>query len=297
MSKKLKTNVIFILDKSGSMSNVARSTVVNFNEQVQQMKENSKEQDITCSLITFNGDVFEHLWNVNASDIEEVDENGYETIGGTALYDAIGYAINKTKQTFEGTKDIAHLVYILSDGEENSSKKYSQQILSNLIKECDAEGNWTFSYMGCTKEQVESIVKAIDIPITNCAVWSNQNEYSARRSMTKSANSMDGFYKSRASGQCVTRSLYSTSGMQDFSESSSNSADLDNTVQSFGFTPDLYNNIGVVNTTTVAPSVSTKRGFSSSLRSRNLSVSSQESCCDVTSNKSNIFKQGTKVVV
>lgn len=217
----MKTHTVFILDKSGSMSCVANSTIRNFNEQIQQMKENSKDQEIYCSLITFNGDVYEHIWNENVSNIEEADENTYQTVGSTALYDAIGYCVNKAKETYknEDPKEIAHLVYILSDGEENASKKYTQESVSSLLKSCDEEGNWTFCYMGCSKLQVETAAKNINIPLTNCAVWSNINERYADATLAKSTSQVDSYFKARASGQTATRSLYSTSGMADFTES------------------------------------------------------------------------------
>ena len=308
----MKTNTIFILDKSGSMSIVANSTIRNFNEQIQQMKENSKDQEIFCSLVTFNGDVYEHIWNENVSLIEEADENTYRTLGSTALYDAIGYCVNKAKETYknEDPKEIAHLVYILSDGEENASKKYTQQTVSSLLKSCDEEGNWTFCYMGCSKEQVERAAKNINIPLTNCAVWSNANEQCADWTLRKSTSQLDGYFKGRASGQTATKSLYSTQGMADFTEGIDMTPTLDSCDQVLSQAiPNSWNQnqtfgIGISNSSVSAAgssvcATSSSVGVSSNLNSVCKGLDTSSDCSNRKNNtkKSDIFLKSKKAEV
>ena len=120
MSKQ-KTHVAIILDRSGSMSSQRNKTVDGYNEQVQQMKENAQDQDITCSLITFNGNVVEHFWKQSADQLEESNYESYVPSGMTALYDALGYVIDKMMAEDDGDEDTAYLFTVISDGGENSS--------------------------------------------------------------------------------------------------------------------------------------------------------------------------------
>ena len=63
---KPKTHVAIILDRSGSMSGTRMPTVTGYNEQIEQVQNDSKDQDILVSLVTFNGHVYEHFWNESA---------------------------------------------------------------------------------------------------------------------------------------------------------------------------------------------------------------------------------------
>lgn len=220
MSKKLVTKVRIILDRSGSMQSIANQAVKNFNEQIQQMKANSDTQEIYCSLITFNGEVFEHLWDKPASELEEAEEGTYITTGSTALYDALGYSITKNKETTEDPdSDVAYLYYIISDGEENASRKYTQQDVSRMIKQCNEEGNYTFTYMGCDKKYVEEVAKGINIPVSNCAVWSANNSYEADATLTRASSKYEGFYNCRSAGVKSLTTFHSDSSkVEDYTE-------------------------------------------------------------------------------
>lgn len=289
MSKKLKTYVRIILDKSGSMGCIANQAVQNFNEQVQQMKINSDTQEIYCSLITFNGEVFEHLWDAPAKDLEEAAEGTYITGGGTAFYDALGYTINKTKQTalenIDLDSDNAYLFYIISDGEENASKKYKQDSISKLIDSCNEEGNWTFTYMGCSKQYVEKVAKDINIPLANCAVWSNNNYYEAAHTLTAASSKLGGYYNSRSKGTRSVADFHSGSNdLTDYSEGVT--ADVlpqNDLVSSLGFQNTAANQSFSTNSASNVRSMSNKRCRSSN-------------CCSKF-NKDEVFNKCTKATL
>ena len=170
---KPKTYVTMILDQSGSMCGTKAQAVQGYNEQVQQMKLNSKEQDIFCSLITFNGNVFEHLWCEPAEKLTEAAADDYNTSGTTAMRDAVGYAIEKLQRTTDSKEDVAYLVVIISDGEENASRHYSVEALRELKDSVDKTGKWTFTYMGCNDKYLKKVAQEMNIPISNVAKWSN----------------------------------------------------------------------------------------------------------------------------
>lgn len=219
---KPKTYVSIILDQSGSMSATKNNAVQGYNEQVQQMKLNSKDQDIYCSLVTFNGEIYEHLWCEEATKLNETSSDDYDTNGSTAMRDAIGYTVNKLMKTTD-TKDEnnAYLVVVISDGEENSSSHFSAATLRELIDSVQKTKRWTFSYMGCDGQYLKKISKETNIPLENMAVWSNQSAKLATRGMQYSNMCIDKYYKSRAGGQSCSANLYNDKiGLADFTEES-----------------------------------------------------------------------------
>lgn len=295
MSKKLKTYVRIVLDKSGSMSSIANQAVLNFNEQVQQMKMNSDTQEIYCSLITFNGEVFEHLWDAPAKDLEEAAEGTYVTGGGTAFYDALGYTINKTKQiaseNIDPDVDNAYLFYIISDGEENSSTKYTQESISKLIDSCNEEGNWTFTYMGCSKKYVEKVAKNINIPLANCAVWSNNNNYEAAYTLNAASSKLGGYYTSRSKG---------TRSMADFHSDTNNLTDYSEGIVGSSLTPDVLSQGGTVSSLGIQDLAlaAINNSFSTgNARSMSATRCKSSNCCSTSKNKDGVFTKSTKATL
>jgi len=209
-SKRLITYVTLILDQSGSMSSKRKQAVEGYNEQIQQMKLNAKDQDIRCSLVTFNGDVYEHQWLESAEKLNEAVESDYPANGSTAFRDAVGYTIKRLQESTDvNEENISYLVIIISDGAENASKHIGENELKERIQSCQNTGKWTFSYMGCNKEYVEQMAQDTSIPIANMAVWNSENYEVASRGMHSNAARVGKFYKARARGKSATSNLYS----------------------------------------------------------------------------------------
>jgi Mg-chelatase subunit ChlD len=159
VAKVKKTYVAFILDKSGSMNTVRDLTISAFNEQVQELRKNgSLGGETSISLIQFSGSVEETFFNVPIDETEgELDRTQYSPSGNTAMYDAIGYTLNKL-QRFDEPGDVGFLVVILSDGQENSSRKYNGKDILSLKKELESTGRWTFQYIGCDASAIKDAV-------------------------------------------------------------------------------------------------------------------------------------------
>ena len=207
---KQKTYVVLVLDQSGSMASIRKQAVDGYNEQIQQMKLNSKDQDIFCSLVTFNGDIYEHQWLESADKLNEASEADYPTNGSTAFRDAIGYTINRLQESTDPSEEnIGYLIVVISDGEENASKHISPSALRESIQSCQKTGKWTFSYMGCNKAYVEQVSRETSIPVSNMAVWDTKNVVKAAKGLHMNAAKVGGYYKARAGGQSATNKLYS----------------------------------------------------------------------------------------
>lgn len=165
MENKHQVHNLIILDESGSMNSVKKTTIQGFNETVQTIKGIEKqfpEQEHLISMISFNG-TGQKIWHFidPANRLNELDEKRYNPNASTPLFDAMGFGINKLKQVLENRKDYNVLVTILTDGEENASREYSGRAIKELIEELKLK-NWTFTYIGADHD-VELFARSISI--------------------------------------------------------------------------------------------------------------------------------------
>lgn len=135
--KKEKLDVVFLLDRSGSMRDSASDTISSYNEYL----EREKEKDALLTTVLFD-DKYEILhFRENISNVKPITKNQYYVRGCTALYDAIG----KTISMIDAEKPNKVLFVIITDGLENASSEYNKKDISKLIKE---HGNFEFIYLG-----------------------------------------------------------------------------------------------------------------------------------------------------
>jgi uncharacterized protein YegL len=173
------THVALILDKSGSMSHIAEEAVNYYNDQVRTFKKTAAEEgaDIKVSLITFSSDVYEHLWAVPAADLQECKQGDYVADGWTAMLDAIGYTVEKFRETTDyNNPDNVYLVMIISDGQENYSKHFNESAVNEMIDSLQKTNRWTFTFMGCNREYIQQTAQRLNVPIANCAAWDNHDK-------------------------------------------------------------------------------------------------------------------------
>lgn len=202
---KPKTYVAIILDKSGSMASTKAAAISGFNEQVQQLKEDSKTQEIYCSLVTFNGEVFEHLWNVPAEKLAEANVEDYVPSGATAMRDAIGYTVQKLLNTTDhADPNTAYLIVTISDGDTNQDKHYNVSALRELSEGCQATKRWTFTYIGCDEQYLREVARQTATPIANMASWSNKTAGGTKRGMSNAAARQKKYFAERGMGQVGT---------------------------------------------------------------------------------------------
>lgn len=218
---KPKTHVAIVIDRSGSMASAHSKTIEYYNEQLEQAIVNSKDQDITFSVVSFNGNVFEHEWLADPNELAKIDASAYSPQGATALDDAVGYTLEKLQKTTEADENTAYLVLIVSDGEENSSQHFNRPKVKKIIDSCEATKKWTVSYMGCDARYLKHIAKEYGIKESNMAVWTNATSEGAERSLRRSTQRTNAYYGSRARGMVACSNLYSDSdSLADFTEES-----------------------------------------------------------------------------
>jgi len=155
-TKIKKTYYLLILDKSGSMESCRKETINSFNEQLQTIKQLQKKfpgQKIRISLTLFNHEISHVIDRKPPEYIAQLTNKTYQLGGMTALYDAIGKSVRKLETAIleelkAGTASA--MVVIITDGYENSSRKYSFKKVKKIITEHEASKQWNFSYLAST---------------------------------------------------------------------------------------------------------------------------------------------------
>ena len=150
------TEIVFILDKSGSMSGMESDTIGGFNSMIEKQKE--KDAKVYVSTILFSNN-FEVLHDrVSLDEIEPLTTNDYKVGGSTALVDAIGRSIRHIKNAhkYARKEDIPDqtLFVITTDGEENASREFSASRVKAMIKEQEENHGWTFMFLASNIDAV-----------------------------------------------------------------------------------------------------------------------------------------------
>lgn len=143
---KPRTYIAIIIDESGSMDDLRKVVVDSFNEQIQTIRQQSEEQDIFVSLITFSNAVNKAVWNENIKFFKEMDIKDYKPNSSTALNDAIGLTIDRFKG-FEVTENTSYLINIITDGFENCSRNFKNEEIKRMIVELEKTELWSFVWM------------------------------------------------------------------------------------------------------------------------------------------------------
>jgi uncharacterized protein YegL len=216
MSKE-KTVVAIVLDKSGSMFGTREQTVTGYNEYVQQIKQNAKGLPTEVCLLTFNGEIYEHLWLEPAEKLEEASVESYQPTGSTAFYDALNYTINKLGKTGYDDATTSYLLIMISDGEENASVHTELPALKEHVESLENKDNWTITYMGCSKKALERVSQATGIKTQNMASWSNATPAQASFAYLSSAQMVNKYMCARGSGMKKMDNFYGDAGSADFS--------------------------------------------------------------------------------
>lgn len=152
------TEIIFILDKSGSMQPLTEDTIGGFNSFIDKQKGEPGEALVTTVL--FN-DTYKVLYNgVKIEEIEPMNKEVYHPNGMTALYDAVGKTItevgNRLANTSENDRPSKVIVVITTDGEENASKEYSQRKVKEMITHQTEKYSWEFIFLGANIDTVSA---------------------------------------------------------------------------------------------------------------------------------------------
>ena len=166
-------DIVFVLDKSGSMSGLENDTIGGFNSFIEKQKKVDGKAYLT--LVVFDTQCKVIYDRVDIKEISLLTSKDYSPSGCTALYDAIGLAIDKEITQLNMLRDVdtpSKVIFnIITDGEENSSREYSLSSIKSKIKELE-EDDWTFSFLGAN---IDSFADSKKIGITHATNFSHTN--------------------------------------------------------------------------------------------------------------------------
>lgn len=148
--KKDLTELVFILDKSGSMSGLESDTIGGFNSLLRQQQEVKGRCHITTVLFDHGLELLHDRIDIRA--VSPLTDRDYRVGGTTALLDAVGHTVHKIsraqKHTAEAYRVEKVMVVIITDGQENASRSYSPAQVQQLITHQQQKYGWEFVFLG-----------------------------------------------------------------------------------------------------------------------------------------------------
>ncbi len=156
--KKNLTELVFILDRSGSMSGLESDTIGGFNAMI----EKQKKQDGECivSTVLFDDESKVIHDRVSLENIKPMTEDDYQVQGCTALIDAVGGAIHHIGNVhkYARNEDVPKntIFIITTDGQENASHRYSSDKVKQMIERQKEKYGWEFLFIGANIDAVET---------------------------------------------------------------------------------------------------------------------------------------------
>ena len=157
MKEKLE-ELVFILDKSGSMSGKEEDTIGSFNSTIKEHVDKDYDVLVTTVLFSDNQDIIHD--RIDIKEVGQLSAKQYKTNGCTALIDAMGDTISHVKDIQKHqrrSEDIPEhtLFVIVTDGLENASHKYSSDDVKRMVEQ-QKESGWEFLFLGANIDAVET---------------------------------------------------------------------------------------------------------------------------------------------
>jgi uncharacterized protein YegL len=162
--KKGLVEMVFILDRSGSMRGLEVDTLGGFNSLIDKQKQAAGEALVSLVLFDDQFEVVHHRRVI--ADLEPLTKDTYYVRGSTALVDAVARGIEKIKHVhrqlgIDNTPEKTMFV-ITTDGQENASKQYNTHQLKRLISEQQEKFGWEFLFLGAN---IDSFATAMSLGI------------------------------------------------------------------------------------------------------------------------------------
>ena len=153
-NKPKDVELVFILDRSGSMGGLESDTIGGYNSMLSKQKK-EKTGKVSVTTVLFD-DQYELLYNqVPIEKVSPMTEEEYYVRGSTALLDAIGKTVMQVKAN-QDKKEIKDkvLFVIITDGMENASREYRVEQVKKLIEERKEKDNWEFLFLGANIDAI-----------------------------------------------------------------------------------------------------------------------------------------------
>ena len=191
------SEIIFILDRSGSMGGLESDTIGGYNSFLKKQREAPGDAQITTVLFD---DQYELLHDgINIQLVNPITGNDYFTRGSTALLDAVGKTIRAVGRRLSLTKVEERpgkvIFVITTDGMENSSREFSYEMIRSMIRHQREKYSWEFIFLGANID-AEAAAEEIGIPQKYAANY-HADDLGTKAMFCTMANSVQLFRESR----------------------------------------------------------------------------------------------------
>jgi len=155
------TELVFILDKSGSMSGLEHDTIGGFNSMLDRQKNETGDALVTTVLFDNQYEILHDRMSMR--NVNSITEKEYYVGGTTALLDALGRTINRIgkaiSETYEADRPSKVVFVIITDGMENSSREFTYRKIKDMIDHQKTKYSWDFMFLGANIDAVETASK------------------------------------------------------------------------------------------------------------------------------------------
>ena len=187
------THITYVIDSSTSMGPVWPATISGLEEFIASQKKEAGK--CTLSLINFDTQVQTPL---NFADIKFVNESvadyNIHPKGCTALYDAVGRAINDTGRHLatlpESARPAKVVIVVQTDGEENSSREFKGAQIGAMIEEQRSKYNWQFMFVGASEASIKAATDVMKFDVGSTTKYSTSNTKGYHDTMNSKLSSM-----------------------------------------------------------------------------------------------------------
>lgn len=170
------TEIVFVIDQSGSMATVREDTIGSFNTFVEEQRE--VEGDANFTLTLFNSDHVTVYESVSLARVEPLSSENYRPTGGTALCDAVCTTIDDLNYRLEESDEADRagqvIFVILTDGRENSSQEHTNDDVATRIANYEKKG-WEFVFMGADIDSF-AVASQYNIKVSNVDNYAKSSE-------------------------------------------------------------------------------------------------------------------------
>jgi uncharacterized protein YegL len=154
MAKQDLTEIVVILDRSGSMTSIKKDAIGGFNTFLESQQK--LDGEATMTVVQFDNEYLVTVNGVNIQNVEPLNDTTFVPRGGTALLDAIGRTLNEVgarlASTSEDDRPEKVIVVILTDGQENSSHEFKRSQINEMITLQKEKYSWEFIFLAAGQD-------------------------------------------------------------------------------------------------------------------------------------------------
>ena len=151
------TEMVFILDMSGSMYSLTDDTIGGYNTLLNEQKAKEGEANVTTVLFNSTVEIIHDRTDIKT--VNDLTTKEYRPNGNTAMLDAVGNTIlnigHKLAETPEDERPGNVVVTIITDGMENASQEFNWKQIQSMIKEQREKYNWLFVFIGANLDVIK----------------------------------------------------------------------------------------------------------------------------------------------